>query len=112
MPTRRFTFSSADGRQITAYRWDAAWQPTAAVQITHGMGEHARRYEHVAQALTDAGYVVYAQDHRGSDPVNGGLALLHPLADRLRDAGLTDVTVVTYPGARHEILNETNSAEV
>ncbi|HTA09540.1 MAG TPA: alpha/beta hydrolase, partial [Streptosporangiaceae bacterium] len=47
-----------------------------------------------------------------SDPVNGGLALLHPLADRLRDAGLTDVTVVTYPGARHEILNETNSAEV
>jgi alpha-beta hydrolase superfamily lysophospholipase len=47
-----------------------------------------------------------------SDPVNGGLTLLHPLADRLRDAGLTDVTVVTYPGARHEILNETNSAEV
>jgi alpha-beta hydrolase superfamily lysophospholipase len=275
MPTRRFTFSSADGRQITAYQWDPARQPTAAVQITHGMGEHARRYEHVAQALTDAGYVVYAQDHRGhgasadaddlgnlggagwsglvddigqlgavvraehpdlplillghsmgsfavqqyvldhaadvdgvvltgtavidllepaldldqpldlamfnaafqpartdydwlsrdeavvdayvadplcgfgidtasaktmfagarrlavpgqvaklrtdlpvyiavgeSDPVNGGLTLLHPLADRLRDAGLTDVTVVTYPGARHEILNETNSAEV
>jgi alpha-beta hydrolase superfamily lysophospholipase len=275
MPTRRFTFSAADGRQITAYRWDPAWQPTAAVQITHGMGEHARRYEHVAQALTDVGYVVYAQDHRGhgasadaddlgnlgaagwtglvddigrlgavvraehpdlplillghsmgsfavqqyvldreadvdgvvltgtavidllepaldleqpldlamfnaafqpartdydwlsrdvgvvdayvadplcgfgidtasaktmfagarrladpgqvarlrtdlpvyiavgeSDPVNGGLTLLHPLADRLRDAGLTDVTVVTYPGARHEILNETNSAEV
>ena len=29
------------------------------------MGEHARRYEHVAHALTDAGFVVYAQDHRG-----------------------------------------------
>jgi alpha-beta hydrolase superfamily lysophospholipase len=47
-----------------------------------------------------------------ADPVNGGLTLLHPLVDRLKDAGLTDVTVVTYPGARHEILNETNSAEV
>jgi alpha-beta hydrolase superfamily lysophospholipase len=275
MPTSSFTFTAADGTQIAAYRWDPAGQPTAAVQITHGMGEHARRYEHVAQALTDVGYVVYAQDHRGhgatadaddlgnlgaggwtglvddigelgavvraehpglplillghsmgsfavqqylldhgadvdgvaltgtavidllepaldldqpldlamfnaafqpartdydwlsrdeavvdayvadplcgfgidtasaktmfvgarrladpgqvavlrcdlpvyiavgeSDPVNGGLTLLYPLADRLKDAGLTDVTVVTYPGARHEILNETNSAEV
>jgi alpha-beta hydrolase superfamily lysophospholipase len=275
MPTTSFTFPSADGTQIAAYRWDPAGPPTAAVQITHGMGEHARRYEHVARALTEAGYVVYAQDHRGhgasaraadlgnlgeggwtglvddiglltarvradhpdlplillghsmgsfavqqylldhsadvdgvvltgtavidllepaldleqpldlamfnapfqpartdfdwltrdeaavdayvadplcgfgidaesakamfvgarrladpaqvaalrdslpvyiavgeSDPVNGGLTLLHPLADRLKDAGLTDVTVITYPDARHEILNETNSAEV
>jgi len=45
-------------------------------------------------------------------PVNVGLTLLHPLTDRLRVAGLTDLTVVTYPGDRHEILNETNSAEV
>ena len=35
------------------------------MQITHGMGEHAQRYAHVAKAFTDAGYVVYAQDHRG-----------------------------------------------
>jgi alpha-beta hydrolase superfamily lysophospholipase len=47
-----------------------------------------------------------------SDPVNGGLALLTPLVDRYRAAGLADVTVRTYPDARHEILNETNSAEV
>jgi len=46
------------------------------------------------------------------DPVNGGLTLLTPLVDRLKDAGLTDVTTVTYPGARHEILNETNRDEV
>ena len=275
MPTTSFTFQSADGTPIAAYRWDPSVAPKGAVQITHGMGEHARRYEHVAQALTDAGYVVYAQDHRGhgasastddlgdlgeggwtglvddigllsatiraehpdvplillghsmgsfavqqylldhsadvdgvvltgtavidllepaldldqpldlamfnapfqpartdfdwlsrdeavvdayladplcgfgidpasakamfvgarrladpaqvgelrdglpvyiaageSDPVNGGLTLLHPLADRLKDAGLTDVTVITYPEGRHEILNETNSADV
>jgi len=270
-----FTYPSADGTKITAYRWDPAGGPRAIVQITHGMGEHALRYEHVAQSLTGAGYVVYAQDHRGHgasatpgdpgnlgaggwpalvadigglsavaraehpgiplvllshsmgsfatqqylldqsedtdaviltgtaaidllepaldldqpldlslfnapfapartdydwlsrdeamvdayvadpmcgfgidttsvkqmfagarrvaapaalgairpglpvyiaagelDPVNGGLALLTPLAERLTAAGLTDVTVVTYPDARHEILNETNREEV
>jgi alpha-beta hydrolase superfamily lysophospholipase len=47
-----------------------------------------------------------------ADPVNGGLALLTPLAERYQAAGLTDVTVRTYPGARHEILNETNRAQV
>jgi alpha-beta hydrolase superfamily lysophospholipase len=46
------------------------------------------------------------------DPVNGGLTLLTPLTDRLAAAGLTDVTVVTYPGARHEIPNETNRDDV
>ena len=47
-----------------------------------------------------------------ADPVNGGLALLTPLAERYQAAGLTDVTVRTYPDARHEILNETNRDEV
>jgi alpha-beta hydrolase superfamily lysophospholipase len=47
-----------------------------------------------------------------ADPVNGGLALLTPLTDRYAAAGLTDVTVRTYPGARHEILNETNRDDV
>ena len=275
MPSSSFSYESADGTQIAAYRWDPAGEPRAAVQLTHGMGEHASRYEHVARALTDAGYVVYAQDHRGhgasanpdalgdlgmggwtglvddigvlaaqiraehpglpllllghsmgsfavqqylldhsadvdgvvltgtavidllepaldldqpldlavfnapfqpartdfdwlsrdesvvdayvadplcgfgidtqsakdmfagarrladpaqvaairpglpvylaageADPVNGGLTLLDPLADRLREAGLIDVTVRTYPDARHEILNETNSGQV
>jgi len=280
MPSSTFSYTSADGTKIAAYRWDPAGEPRAAVQLTHGMGEHARRYEHVAQALNEAGFVVYAQDHRGhgasargqgadpsalgdlgesgwpglvddigllsahiraehpglplillghsmgsfavqqylfdhsadadgvvltgtaaidllegaldldqpidlsafnapfapartdydwlsrdnaivdayvadsrcgfgidaasgkamfvgarrgadpdqvaairpdlplyiavgeADPVNGGLALLTPLADRYRAAGLTDVTVRTYPDARHEILNETNRGEI
>ena len=280
MPSSTFSYTSADGTEIAAYQWDPDGPPRAAVQLTHGMGEHARRYEHVARALNDAGFVVYAQDHRGhgasargqgagpealgdlgkgswaglvddigllsahiraeqpglplillghsmgsfavqqylfdhsdaadgvvltgtaaidllegaldldqpidlsafnapfqpartdydwlsrdeamvdayvadprcgfgidtgsaramfagarrgadpaqvaairpdlplyiavgeADPVNGGLALLTPLAERYRAAGLTDVTVRTYPDARHEILNETNRTEV
>ena len=65
MPSSTFSYTSADGTPIAAYRWDPAGQPRAAVQLTHGMGEHARRYEHVARALNEAGFVVYAQDHRG-----------------------------------------------
>ncbi len=66
VPTSELSYKSADGTKIVAYRWepeDAA--PRAAIQLTHGMGEHARRYDHVAQALNEAGFVVYAQDHRG-----------------------------------------------
>lgn len=35
------------------------------VQIAHGLAEHAGRYARLAQALTSAGYAVYASDHRG-----------------------------------------------
>jgi hypothetical protein len=31
---------------------------------------------------------------------------------RYRDAGLTDITLRTYRGARNEVLNQTNRAEV
>jgi alpha-beta hydrolase superfamily lysophospholipase len=65
MPTSELSYKSADGTRIVAYRWDPEDEPRAAIQLTHGMGEHARRYDHVARALNDAGFVVYAQDHRG-----------------------------------------------
>ena len=275
MRPMKFSYLSADGTPIVAYRWDPPSAPTAAMQLTHGMGEHALRYDHFARTMTDRGLVVYAQDQRGhgetadpralgdlgsggwrglvddigrlaaqvaaehhglplilfahsmgsfavqqylldhsagvdgviltgtavidllepaldldqpldltlfnapfqpartdydwlsrdeevvdayvadprcgfgidpgsakamfvgarrladpaqfaairpelpvylavgeNDPVHGGLSLLTPLAERYRAAGLTDVTVRVYPGARHEILNETNRAEV
>jgi len=65
MPSSTFRYTSSDGAQITAYRWDPAGQPRAVIQVTHGMGEHAQRYDYVARALNDAGFIVYAQDHRG-----------------------------------------------
>lgn len=56
---------SADGETITVYRWEGAAPKRGAVQIAHGMGEHALRYAPVAEALAHAGYDVYANDHRG-----------------------------------------------
>ncbi len=46
------------------------------------------------------------------DPLAGGGDLVELLGQRYRDAGVTDVTVTVYPGARHEILNEINRADI
>jgi alpha-beta hydrolase superfamily lysophospholipase len=61
-----FSFPSAiDGLEIACYRWSSAARPRAFVQIAHGMGEHALRYDSFATVLSDAGFHVYANDHRG-----------------------------------------------
>src|SRR4051812_30251869 len=65
MDASTFTFKSGDGVEIFVYKWLPSGTPRAAVQIIHGMAEHAARYAHVAEALTGAGYAVYADDHRG-----------------------------------------------
>ena len=46
-----------------------------------------------------------------ADPINDGLKRLTPLVDAYQAAGLA-VTLKVYPGGRHEMLNETNRAEV
>jgi len=58
------TFEDAEGIAIHYFRWPAE-SPRGVVQILHGIGEHAARYEELAQALAGAGYTVYANDHRG-----------------------------------------------
>lgn len=60
-----FTLKSHDGTPLHVFRWLPDGEPTAIVQIAHGMAEHAQRYERFATALTEAGYAVYADDHRG-----------------------------------------------
>lgn len=52
------------GVEIVFYEWPVA-DPKAVVQIAHGLGEHARRYDQMAAALNRAGFSVYADDHRG-----------------------------------------------
>lgn len=46
------------------------------------------------------------------DPLAGGGQLTELVGQRYRDAGVTDVTVTVYPGARHEVFNETNRDEI
>jgi alpha-beta hydrolase superfamily lysophospholipase len=58
------TFVDLQGVTVHLYRWKPG-KPKAVVLIAHGLGEHALRYEHVAQRLVQAGYAVWAIDQRG-----------------------------------------------
>jgi alpha-beta hydrolase superfamily lysophospholipase len=62
-----FSYRSADGQKLVGYRWAADGGQTGmgVVVLVHGMGEHLRRYDHVASALTAQGFEVYGHDHRG-----------------------------------------------
>jgi alpha-beta hydrolase superfamily lysophospholipase len=60
-----FTLQVPDGTGIHVYRWLPEGPVRAVVQIAHGIAEHAARYAHVAEALNERGYAVYADDHRG-----------------------------------------------
>ncbi|MCA1782622.1 MAG: alpha/beta hydrolase, partial [Intrasporangiaceae bacterium] len=67
MTHRSGTFTSThDGLSLASYTWGADLEsPRGLVQVAHGLAEHSARYARVAEALTDAGYVVAAIDHRG-----------------------------------------------
>lgn len=60
-----FTFRSADRTPIFVYHWHPSTPPVGVIQIAHGMGEHAGRYDEFATFLAQNGYAVYANDHRG-----------------------------------------------
>jgi alpha-beta hydrolase superfamily lysophospholipase len=63
--TEVLTFKDADGVEITYRRWLPDGEPKAIVQIAHGASEHSERYDRFARFLTERGYAVYADDHRG-----------------------------------------------
>lgn len=46
------------------------------------------------------------------DPLSQEGKAIEQVANYYRTAGLTDLTVKVYPGARHELLNETNKQEI
>jgi alpha-beta hydrolase superfamily lysophospholipase len=58
--------SPADSLEIATYSWATTSEPPRGViQLAHGIAEYALRYDRLAQALVDDGWLVYANDHRG-----------------------------------------------
>ncbi|PHP67630.1 alpha/beta hydrolase [Zhengella mangrovi] len=65
------TLASPTGATLNLYHREAEGKAVGVVQINHGLAEHAARYARFAGALANAGFHVYAQDHRG----HGGTAV-------------------------------------
>ena len=62
---RTAEFTDAHGIAIVYDVHPATAPERGVVQLLHGVGEHAGRYARTIAALTDAGFTVYADDHRG-----------------------------------------------
>jgi alpha-beta hydrolase superfamily lysophospholipase len=69
---KRFRYEGADGTGLAGFVWrDASAQPKAVLQLAHGAGEHAGRYLDPLGPVMDAGFIVYAADHRGHGLTSG-----------------------------------------
>ena len=89
------TFTDSHGVEITFYEWPVA-SPRGVVQVAHGLGEHARRYDDFAARLNRAGFSVYADDHRGH-----GLT-----GKKMVELGITKRQGLLGPGGMDAVLAE------
>lgn len=98
-----FWYEDKDGVDIFVYKWIPEGIPKAVVQIAHGLGEHAKRYTPLAEALVKAGYAIYADDHRGHGKTGEKAGELGELGPRGWDgtvealATLTDIIKSNLP---------------
>ncbi|MCU9813420.1 alpha/beta hydrolase [Paraclostridium sp. AKS81] len=67
MKISNFTFKGEEDIDIYVYKYEPIEKENinGIVQISHGMSEEAGRYKRFANYLTDNGYIVYINDHRG-----------------------------------------------
>lgn len=110
-PRTDYDWLSRDEAEVDRYIAD----PFCGIQFTPESAAsfaalRERELTPAALARVKAGLPVYVFVG-DEDPINARLARLTPLVDAYRAAGLA-VTLKVYPGGRHEMLNETNRAEV
>ena len=96
------TLSAFGGHTIPVYLWTPAGEPTAVIQVFHGLGEHSARYQRFARTATAKGYAVCTHDHRGHGPdaVRPGFFAADIGWDLLVDDGhaVTDFLRERFPG--------------
>ncbi len=111
-PRTPFDWLSKDEAEVDAYIADPLCGFSPKPGGDYGFGRlRARTADplEIAKIRKDLPIYIFVGDQ---DPINQRLALLNPLVDRYRQAGLEQLEVKVYPGGRHEMLNEINRAEV
>jgi len=84
--TTQAPYTLRDGLNVALFDWPLPmrWRPRAVVLIVHGLGEHAWRYDPLAQKLNEWGLAVRAYDQRGHGESGGARGVL-PEDDILLD---------------------------
>ena len=96
--TTQAPFTLADGLNLALYDWPLPlrWRPRGVVLIVHGLGEHAFRYDPLAQRLNEWGFCVRAYDQRGHGESGGARGVIPH-----QDALLDDLAEVLDDTRRH-----------
>lgn len=107
MHTHEFQLTSSTNSPITIYQWKKEeetphLQPKGIIQIAHGMTETGLRYARFAEALVQAGYIVYANDHRGHGRSASSMEKLGHLNRNDNHYMVEDMRIIsTYIQAEH-----------
>jgi alpha-beta hydrolase superfamily lysophospholipase len=103
------TYKTIDDVTIFYYKWPTNKNTPlkGVIQISHGVGEHAGRYQPIAKTLQREGYEVYANDHRihGKSAKNDAFLGFYDGDDYFSDAlndmrHLTDIIKKEHPNKK------------
>ena len=98
-------FDGVGGVRIVYDVWMPEAPPKAVVVLAHGLGEHARRYDHVTQRFGEAGLVTYALDHRGHGRSGGKRVVVRNIAEFTADFDtLVGIATREHPGLKCIVL--------
>ena len=99
------TFDGVGGVRIVYDVWIPEATPRGVVVLSHGFGEHARRYDHVAQRFGESGLVVYALDHRGHGRSGGKRVYVRDISEYTGDFDtLVGIAAGDYPDLKLVVL--------
>ena len=70
MTVTEWSWVAKDRTKFYAVDWRPS-QPRAAVLLVHGLGEHCRRYDHVAEVFCASGLALLSYDQRGHGRTSG-----------------------------------------
>ena len=99
------SFDGVGGVNIVYDVWTPDITPRGVVVLSHGFGEHARRYDHVAQRFGESGLITYALDHRGHGRSGGKRVYLRDLSEYTDDFHtLVGIAAKDHPGLPRIVL--------
>ena len=99
------SFGGIDGVRIVYDVWTPDATPRGVVILSHGFGEHARRYDHVAQRFGRDGLLTSALDHRGHGRSGGKRVLVKDISEFTGDFDtLVGIATHEHPGVPRIVL--------